>query len=119
MQFNTTNVLNLLVEALREGGETRMREFAKTYADENLSFDVDAEALTEVLNEILAALNAFDKDEALRVLEAAPERLRVEEDDEDEDEDEEDSEQESGLASRVTALEAEVATLKEIASRYV
>lgn len=127
MLFNTNNVLDLLVEALREGGETRMREFAKEYATSNLSFEVDEEALTKVLDEILAALNAFDKEEALRVLEAAPGRIEVtepeEEEDEDESEDEEGTDLVEGdapdLASRVTALEAEVATLKEIASRYV
>lgn len=121
MLFNTTNVLDLLVEALREGGETRMREFAKEYADNNLSFEIDDEALTKVLDEVLAALNAFDKAEALRVLEAAPGRIEAsQEEDEEEDEDTDSEESDSpDLASRVTALEAEVARLKEIASRYV
>lgn len=119
MLFNANNVLDLLVEALREGGETRMREFAKSYADQNLSFDLNEEALTTVLDEILAALNGFDKGAALAVIEAAPERLRVVEEDDEDDEDEDDGEEESGLASRVTALETEVARLKEIASRYV
>jgi hypothetical protein len=120
--FNANNVLDLLVEALREGGEVRLREFAKTYATENLG-QINEEALTEVLNEILAALNNFDKAAALAVVEGAQERIRfVEEDsadDEDEDEETDEDSDQPDLAGRVTALEAEVARLKEIASRYV
>jgi hypothetical protein len=125
MLFNANNVLDLLVEALREGGEVRLREFAKTYASENLAYvEINESSLSEVIDEVLAALNNFDKAAALAVIEGAPERLRAveeedDEDDEDEDNGEEDSEEESGLASRVTALETEVARLKEIASRYV
>jgi hypothetical protein len=119
--FNANNVLDLLVEALREGGEVRLREFAKIYATENLG-QINEEALEQVILEILAALNNFDKAAAITVVEGAPERIRfVEEDSADEDEDEEtdeDSDQ-PDLAGRVTALEAEVARLKEIASRYV
>jgi hypothetical protein len=113
MLFNANNVLNLLVEALREGGEARVREFAATYASENLAYVViDEESLKSVVDEVLAALDAFDKATALAVIEGAPERLRaVEEDAEDSDK--------PDLASRVSVLEAEVLRLKEIASRYV
>lgn len=117
--FNANNVLNLLVEALREGGEVRLREFAKTYATENLGSSLNEEALTEILNEILAALNGFDKDKALEILAGAQDRLTSfpEEEDEDEEEDDEtdeDSDQ-PDLATRVTALEKGFAELREVA----
>lgn len=117
--FNANNVLDLLVEALREGGEVRLREFAKTYATENLG-QINEEALTEVLNEILAALNGFDKDAALAVLGGAQERITTFEDsaDEEDDEDDDDPEEEStdkDLASRVTDLEKMVAELRTVA----
>lgn len=123
--FNANNVLDLLVEALREGGEVRLREFAKTYATENLG-DINEEALTTVLDEIVEALGRFDKTAALEVLAGAQDRIRpVEEDsaDEEDDEDEdEDTAAEEGdtslvLASRVTALEKTVTELRAIAVR--
>lgn len=117
--FNANNVLDLLVEALREGGEVRLREFAKTYATENLG-QINEEALTEVLNEILAALNGFDKDAALAVLGGAQERITTFEDEdsadeEDEDEDDEDTEDSESLVSRVAALEKGFAELRQVA----
>jgi hypothetical protein len=118
--FNANNVLDLLVEALREGGEVRLREFAKEHAEHNLSFDFDQAVLDEILSEILVALNAFDKAAALALIEGAPDRLRAaEQDDEDEDEDEdEDSTPSDGsVEARVTALETEVERLKGIAAR--
>lgn len=113
--FNANNVLNLLVEALREGGEVRLREFAKTYATENLG-TINEEALTEILDEIVAALNDFDKDKALEVLNGAQDRLTsFPEDDEDEgDETAEDSDQ-PDLATRVSTLEKGLAELREVA----
>lgn len=117
--FNANNVLDLLVEALREGGEVRLREFAKTYATENLN-EYNEEALTEILNEILAALNNFDKAAAITVLEGAQERLRfVEEESADEEEDDEDEDEESSdaedLTTRVAALEKGFAELRQVA----
>lgn len=125
--FNANNVLDLLVEALREGGEVRLREFAKTYATENLG-DINEEALTTVLDEIVEALGRFDKTAALEVLAGAQDRIRpVEEDSADEEDDEEDDEDEDTaaeegdtslvLASRVTALEKTVTELRAIAVR--
>lgn len=120
--FNANNVLSLLVEALREGGEVRLREFAKTYATDNLGSSFNEEALTEILNEIVAALNDFDKDKALEVLAGAQDRLTsFPEDEDEEDEDiEEDSDEEhpdsvTGLAKRVAALEKGLAELREVA----
>lgn len=122
--FNANNVLTLLVEALREGGEVRLREFAKTYATERLGSSINEEALTEILNEIVEALNEFDKTRALEVLAGAQDRLTAvpEEDDEDEAEDEEDSEEEhpdsvTGLAKRVAALEKGLAEVRQVAVR--
>ena len=118
--FNANNVLDLLVEALREGGEVRLREFAKTYATENLG-QVNEEALEAVLTEILAALNNFDKAAAITVLEGAQERLRFveEESADEEDDDEDDEDEESGdsddLASRVATLEKGFAELRQVA----
>jgi len=118
--FNANNVLSLLVEALREGGEVRLREFAKTYATDNLGSNFNEEALTEILNEIVEALNNFDKDKALEVLAGAQDRLTSfpededEEDDEDEDETEEDSDR-PDLATRVSALEKGLAELRQVA----
>lgn len=116
--FNANNVLDLLVEALREGGEVRLREFAKTYATDNLG-EINEEALTSVLDEILAALNGFDKDAAIAVLTGAQERITaLDEDDEDEDSDEEDDEDgvSSDLTSRVQALEKGLAELRQVAT---
>lgn len=116
--LNPNNVLDLLVEALREGGETRLREFAKTYATDNLG-EVNEEALTEILNEIIAALNDFDKAAAINVLEGAEDRLRAVEEDEEEEEDEDDVDAEAEnliLADRVTALEKTVAELRSVAT---
>lgn len=120
--FNANNVLDLLVEALREGGEVRLREFAKTYATENLG-QINEEALTEVLNEILAALNDFDKAAALAVVEGAQDRIRfvaVFEDEDDEEDDE--TPEEAGdtslvLEARVTALEKGIEELRQVARR--
>lgn len=113
--FDANQILAALVEALREGGEVRLREYAKTYATDRLGSSINEEALTEILDEIVAALNDFDKDKALEVLNGAQDRLTAlpEEDDEDE-ETEEDSDQ-PDLATRVTALEKGFAELREVA----
>lgn len=115
--FNANNVLNLLVEALREGGEVRLREFAKTYATDNLGSSINEEALTEILNEIVKALNEFDKTRALEVLAGAQDRLTAvpEEDDEDEDDETDEDSDQPDLATRVTALEKGFAELRGVA----
>lgn len=116
--FNANNVIDLLVEALREGGEVRLREFAKTYATENLG-QINEEALTEVLNEIVEALGRFDKTAALEVLAGAQDRIRfVEEDSADEVDDEDEDSEEStdeDLATRVATLEEGFAELRQVA----
>lgn len=116
--FNANNVLSLLVEALREGGEVRLREFAKTYATDNLGSNFNEEALTEILNEIVAALNEFDKDKALEVLGGAQDRLTSFPEDEDEDDEEDETEEDSDgpdLATRVSTLEKGLAELRQVA----
>lgn len=113
--FNANNVLDLLVEALREGGEVRLREFAKTYATDNLG-EINEEALTSVLDEILAALNGFDKDAAIAVLTGAQERITALDEDEDSDEEDDEDGVSSDLTSRVQALEKGLAELRQVAT---
>lgn len=116
--FNANNVLDLLVEALREGGEARVREVAKTLVSENYAYvEVTDDSINEIVTDVLAALNDFDKERALSLITDAPNRLQSEnedEDDEDEDEDEESGDGED-LTTRVAALEKGFAELRQVA----
>ena len=115
--FNANNVLDLLVEALREGGEARVREVAKTLVSENYAYvEATDDSINEIVTDVLAALNDFDKERALSLITDAPNRLQSEDEDED---DEEDEDEESGdgedLTTRVAALEKGFAELRQVA----
>lgn len=111
--FNANNVLDLLVEALREGGEVRVREVAKTLVSENYAYvEVTDESINEIVTDVLAALNDFDKERALSLITDAPNRLQSDDDDEDDSEESADED----LATRVTRLEKGLAELREVAT---
>lgn len=109
--FNANNVLDLLVEALREGGEARVREVAKTLVSENYAYvEATDDSINEIVTDVLAALNDFDKERALSLITDAPNRLQSE----NEDEDEESGDAED-LTTRVAALEEGFAELRQVA----
>lgn len=114
--FNANNVLDRLVEALREGGEARVREVAKALVSENYAYvEATDDSINEIVTDVLAALNDFDKERALSLITDAPNRLQSENEDEDEDDEDEESGDAEDLITRVTALEKGFAELRQVA----